>query len=154
MNSTPFTPQAKVYPQQEYNSLSYHQQQSIWQLKASEGWIDQVTPPPGFNIDRATGFAVPSNAIVNAFRTASISAMGSNNTTNATPPPSFINLPPAPAAVRPTQPSDTSQAGASFGRSGIRQHRNDSASVSISTVSINGQPYTGDVFDQNGNKLT
>ena len=154
-NNTPFVPQAKIYPQREYSMLSYHQQQAIGQLKASEGWIDQITPPPGFHIDNNTGFAVPSNAIVNAFRTASIGAMGSQAGSNNTPPPSFISLPPAPSNNSPVPLSnaDTSQAGTSFGRIGSRQNNQDSASVSISAVSINGRPYTGDVFDANGNRL-
>lgn len=62
-----FKPEARIYPQNEYNAMSYHQQQAIGQLKQSEGWIDQVTPPPGFTIDNNTGFAVPSGAIINAF---------------------------------------------------------------------------------------
>ena len=149
-----FKPEARIYPQHEYNAMSYHQQQAIGQLKQSEGWIDQVTPPPGFTIDNNTGFAIPSGAIINAFRTASINQARTNRET--TPPPSIINLPPPPNASNPpNQPneSDTLTAGSFFGRSGTRNNQQQPTSLAVSAVSINGQPYRGDVYDANGNRL-
>lgn len=152
-----FVPEAKIYPQDIYNSLSYHQRQAIGNLKASQGWLDQVTPPPGFNIDRASGLAVPSNAIVNALRSANIGLTQSiSDNGSVTPPPPSITLPPAPGTSNPPNPPihdnsrGSSIAGASFGRSGTR---NNTDTSTVGMVSINGQPYNGDIYDRNGNRI-
>ena len=152
-----FVPEAKIYPQNTFRSLSIQQKRDIANLKSNEGWTDSVTPPGGFTIDQNTGFAVPSNAIISAIRTANINAAQSQPNANAqhfghhpNGPPPFINLPPPPILPPippPISPYSTSNAGTSFGRSGNRDN------ASISAVSINGQAYTGQVFDNNGRPL-
>ena len=67
------------------------------------------------------------------------------------PPPPELCLPPPPAPIAPLPPNSNihENAGINFGRSGSRNR--DSATVS--TVSINGQAYQGQVYDRNGNVL-
>jgi hypothetical protein len=130
-------------------------------LKYSQGWTNAMTPPSGFTIDSATGFATPSNAIISAIRTANISQVGHNTQAtlaSSNMPPSFIQIPPPPPPVLPpppinppvANPANNNEAGANFGRQGSRQR--DNASV-MSVVSINGQQYNGNVYDRNGNIL-
>ena len=144
-----FTPEAKLYPPETFRNLSYDQKKAVNDLKAQQQWIDSTTPPPGFTIDMQMGFATPSNAIISAIRTATIG--NTNSTVNHGIPPPIIHLPPPPSLIPPTPPSNnqTANAGASFGRSGTRARD----SVSVSSVSINGQPYQGNIFDHNGNSL-
>ena len=147
-----FTPEAKLYPPEIFRNLTYDQKKSISELKISQHWIDSSTPPPGFTIDMQTGFATPSNAMISAMRTANIS-----NTNTMIPPPNFnnppsiIHLPPPPAPIPMVPPPSNphNNAGANFGRSGSR----NCDSATVSTVSINGQPYQGQIYDRNGNVL-
>ena len=69
-------------------------------------------------------------------------------------------MPPPPARtvaqIPPVINTQASQAGASFGRSGTRQGPNHLSSESVSQVSmtsINGQPYSGPVYDSNRNRI-
>ena len=154
-----FVPEAKIYNQDIFRNLTTQQKRDILQLKKSQGWINSVTPPHGFTIDTNLGLAVPSHSLVSAIQTATIGRaniqppLSTGNT-----PPSTINIPPAPTGTAPNPPlvpqqqeSDISQAGSQFGRQGRRQGTNEAATVS--TVSINGQTYSGQVFDRFGNPL-
>jgi hypothetical protein len=154
-----FNPEAKVYDPAIFQNLTYAQKQSIADLKASQGWINSMTPPPGFTIDSNTGQAIPSKAIISAIQTASINQISLPPPTVAPlppPPPPFIQIPPPPPFTPsevPRQQNDNNygqQAGANFGRQGTRNR--DTPSV-ISAVSINGQPYNGQIYDRNGNVL-
>ena len=127
-------------------------------LKRQQGWIDAVTPPQGYTIDTNTGQAVLSNSLVSAIRTANIANMNLQNDQGQSEgnPPSFINiLPPPPPRQVPPPSNETNnqgsvnQAGAQFGRQGSRAR----GSASVASVSINGSPYTGQVFDRFGNPL-
>ena len=142
-----FTPEAKLYPPETFRNLSYDQKKAVNNLKSQQGWIDSTTPPPGFTIDMQTGFSTPSNAIISAIRTATIN--NTNSTNNHMIPPPIIHLPPPPIAPPIASPNNVTNAGASFGRSGTRARD----SISVSSVSINGQPYQGNIFDRNGNPL-
>ena len=133
------------------------QKKDILALKRQQGWTDAVTPPPGYTIDMNTGFAVLSNLIVNAIRTVNIANANTMNdrSQDGSVPPSFVNIPPPPPPQQVPRPptennqDSTLQAGSQFGRQGNCNR----GSVSISSVSINGTPYTGQVFDQFGNPL-
>ena len=151
-----FTAEAKIYNPDVFRNLTIQQKKDILQLKKSQGWIDSVTPPHGHTIDPNTGKAVVSNAIISAIQTVTGSNNNQTNGNNGTLP-SFINIPPAPStnpparpSVPPSQDQSTSNAGSQFGRQG---RRNGNEAATISTVSINGQAYTGQVFDQFGNPL-
>ena len=151
-----FVPEAKIYNQDIFRNLTTQQKKDILQLKKEQGWIDSVTPPHGHTIDQNTGKAVISNTLISAIRTATIGQAGTLQQGNSLPP-SIINVPPAatgtpPARhiVPPPQDASTSNAGSQFGHQG-RRNGNDAATVS--TVSINGQAYTGQIFDQFGNPL-
>ena len=156
---TNFTPEAKVYNPDVFRNLTVQQKREISDLKRQHGWVDAVTPPLGYTIDINTGHAVLSNSIVSAIRTANISNFNTNgaNTDNTLPPPLIVNIPPPPPRQQvPIPPSNannapsTQDAGAQFGRQGSRT---PPGSVSVSSVSINGTPYTGQVFDRFGNLL-
>ena len=143
-----FTPEAKLYPPETFRNLSYDQKKAVNDLKTQQQWIDSTTPPPGFTIDMQSGFATPSNAIISAIRTATIGYTQTNP--NFLAPPPIIHLPPPPAPIAPLPPiNNPNNAGANFGRSGNRSRD----SITVSTVSINGQPYQGNIFDRNGNAL-
>ena len=156
-----FVAEAKVYPPSIYRNFTPQQRQSIEALKQQEGWINSTTPPPGFTIDQNSGKAIPSNAIISAIRTVNINAFNSAASgTGSIAPPSIIQIPPPPPIhpIPPPPPSrntnnSTSQAGSSFGRSGQQQPPNNDSNASISMVSINGQSYSGKIFDQYGNPL-
>jgi hypothetical protein len=150
-----FKPEPKIYTPSVFNNLTSQQKNAIGELKQSQGWINQMTPPPGFTIDSNTGYAVPSQSIISAIQTASINQMNTPPPMHLpSGPPSIIQLPPPPPPRVPPPPPPQSNpngnAGANFSRSGTRAR--DSSSV-ISAVSINGQPYTGRVYDNNGNAL-
>ena len=152
-----FTPEAKIYNPDVFRNLTVQQKKDILAIKREQGWTDAVTPPPGYTIDMNTGFAVLSNSIINAIRTANIANANTMNDSSqaGSAPPSIVNIPPPPPPQQVPQPStennqgSTLQAGSQFGRQGNRNR----GSVSISSVSINGMPYTGQVFDQFGNPL-
>lgn len=145
-----FAPVAKVYGSDEWYALSQDQKQQVAELKAREGWINGQTPPPGFVLDN-NGKATPSTHLISAVQQSIVASQGT----------SFIQLPPPPAnGVPPIPPiidTSASRAGASFGRRGTRaaaSQNGDAQSVgNISMVSINGQSYTGAVYDSQGNRL-
>jgi hypothetical protein len=151
-----FMPEAKVYDQNTFRNLTYTQKKQVMDLKTTQGWIDQTTPPPGFTIDANTGHAIPSNAFISAVRTAQIGNMNQQPPPmfgappSIAPPPPFINIPPPPLPPRP--PTDSTQAGSRFGRTGSRTN-NGNDNASISAVTINGRQYDGPVFDQHGNVI-
>lgn len=154
-----FTPQARIYDDSEWSTLTPQQKQMVQEAKAKDGWINGQTPPPGCTIDQH-GFATASTALVSAVAR-SINATSSS--TVMAPPP----LPPAPSRQAANPPSsqngnvppvintNAATAGSSFGRPGTRVNPNDdSGSVSqVSMVSINGQAYSGAIFDANGQRL-
>ena len=151
-----FVPQAKIYPISEWRLLSQEQKNEVAQMKANAGWIDGNTPPPGFQLT-PSGFAEPSTNMVNAVH----SIIGAASIAPSLPPlppaPTVGSIPPPPPP--PTAPpippiinTEANQAGQSFGRRGTRtSSSNDSASVGM--VSINGQPYSGPVYDSNNNRI-
>ena len=152
-----FTPQAKIYQAQEWRSLTHEQRNEVAQLEANAGWTDGNTPPPGFQVNTA-GFAEPSHNMVNAVHSI-IGAASIAPTLLPTPHTAMVTLPPPPPPA-PTNPpippvinTNTNHAGQNFGRRGVRTpSSNDSASVGMVST-IQGQPYTGALFDSNGNRL-
>ena len=141
-----FVPEAKMYPREVWFKLTREQQQSVHQKKADAGWVDGSTPPDGFKLD-SEGKAVPNVSLVNAI-CASIREISTTN--------QLVPLPPTPTTLTPPVPpivtTNARTAGESFGRSGIRQRRADDNST-IASVTINGRPHNGPVFDASGNPL-
>ena len=140
-----FTPEARVYSTEEFKNLSRQQKQQITDLKASQGWIDGNTPPPGFVLD-SQGKPTVSTHIVSALQ-ASIA----NTNTITLPPPPSEETPPLPPVIN----TIASTAGQSFGRRGSRQPPvSDSDSNSTASISIvNGRQIRSQVFDANRNQL-
>ena len=69
------------------------------------------------------------------------------------PPPPTGSILPAPG-IPPIIRTNPNQAGNTFGRSGSRNPVSDASATSgVSMVSINGQNYTGAIFDANGRRL-
>ena len=156
----PFQPEAKVYPMHVYRNFTIEQKQAIGALKRALGWTDNNTPPNGFVIDHNTGYPIPNNNMAPQTRAflpqpASINHIQMQPGTVMLPPPPPTlapahTTPPIPQVIQ--TPNNTSNAGASFGRSG-RRNANSGDSASIASVSINGSIYNGRVFDANGNPL-
>jgi len=139
-----------LYPPDEWKAMSKTHKQQVNNLKRANSWIDNVTPPPGYQLS-SDGYAI---------RSANISNLNS------------IGLPPVPASIAPpavpagdaSVPSiihtNSSNAGDAFGQqrrqgSSIQQ-MNSGASVdsrSLAMVQIAGRNYFGGVYDQNGNRL-
>ena len=139
-----FTPEARVYASEEFKNLTRQQKQQITDLKASQGWIDGNTPPPGFVLD-SEGRPSVSTHIVSAVQ----ASIANTNTTTLPPAPVGEN-PPVPPVIN----TIASTAGQSFGRRGSRQPPASDDNASIASVSIvNGRQYRGQVFDANGNPL-
>ena len=153
-----FVPEAKVYNPDVFRNLTVQQKRDVFELKREQGWSDAVTPPQGFTIDQNTGYAIPSNAFINAIRTATIAqtviANDASSNQGGSFPPSVVNIPPQPPqqpVTMPTVPNTSAQsAGMHFGRQGSRV---PPGSVTVGSVSINGTPYAGQVFDSLGNPL-
>ena len=153
-----FIPEAKMYSPVIFNNLTSDQKKAIAALKAAQGWVNPTTPPPGFTIDSNTGFTVPSNTLVSAIQTATIGQTSFAPYYPVPPPPPRTSVPPAPPSVINVNPSGNanmsvgdnsmSRAGESFARMGNR-----APGAGIASVSINGQPYTGHVYDRYGNPL-
>ena len=153
-----FVPEAKMYSPVIFNNLTSDQKKAIAALKAAQGWVNPTTPPPGFTIDSNTGFAVPSNTLVSAIQTATIGQTSFAPHYPIPPPPPRTSIPPAPPSVINVNPSGNanmsvgdasiSRAGDGFARSGSR-----APVTGVASVSINGQPYTGHVYDRYGNPL-
>ena len=157
-----FIPEAKIYPADIFNNLTPAQKKSISDLKSSQGWSNATTPPQGFTIDATSGKAVPSQSFIHAIRTATIAPTASFAPSYAPlppvpgagtvmMPPSEVNIPPPPPPRNDAMSeASMSRAGESFARSG---NRTPSTNTSVNAVSINGQPYTGTIYDQYGRAL-
>ena len=155
-----FTAQAKLYDQAVYKNLTNQQRQEIRDLKVRHGWQNDITPPPGFTIDSNTGQAIPSNAIISAIQTGSVlpyneSLSNFNGSVPFLPPPPSItqvNTPTVPLPIN-NATLGNGHSGSSFSRSGTRARTQDDNTSIVSAVTINGSPYTGRVYDSNGNPL-
>ena len=147
-----FSAAAKIYNSDEWYHLSSQQKQQVVNLKAEQGWINGQTPPHGFVLDN-NGHAKPSTHLVAAVQQSlSTQTNSTGQQMIALPPPPQGNFPPVPPIID----TNASQAGASFGRRGSRQQnaQNDQNSISnVSVVSINGQSYSGAIYDSRGNRL-
>ena len=152
----PFVPEAKVYQDSVFNNFTPYQKREVSQLKTSLGWINANTPPPGYIIDNSNGYAVPAQAAIAALRSnVTIANTNTSMAGSVIPIPPPPPLPPPPPIVNVPSPhrnnvSPTNNVGAHFSRSGSRS---SVASATVNTVSINGQPYSGQVYDQYGNPL-
>ena len=144
-----FKPLAKIYGSDEWYHLSIQQKQQVHNIKSEQGWVNGQTPPHGFILDD-NGYAKPSTHLVAAVQQSIIGRTDSTNTdmVQLPPPPQFI-APPIPPVIN----TDASQAGASFGRQGSRQRQDNNSSSNLSVVSINGQSYSGAIYDSRGNRL-
>ena len=76
-------------------------------------------------------------------------------TNNTTPSTSLVSLPPAPinnaAHISPVVTTNAQSAGQTFGRQGTKVKPSDTST--IASVTINGRPHLGPVFDINGNPI-
>ena len=70
-----FQPEAEIYSKEEYNNLTANQKGQVLALKQRNGSIYGCTPPPGFQINKVTGEAEPSNHLVSPTIRAATSAM-------------------------------------------------------------------------------
>ena len=149
--SGPFYPEAKVYGSAEWGNLDNYQRQAVMDLKARDGWINGQTPPSGCTLDQH-GYAVASTTLVAAIQR-SIAAASTSSALPPAPSPTPVSAPSnAPNnLVPPVINTSASTAGRSFGRQGTRVP-SDSVSQ-ISQVSINGQSYSGPIYDANQNRI-
>lgn len=147
-NDSNFTAQAKIYTPDEWYHLSSQGKQQVVTLKSEQGWINGQTPPHGFVLDNS-GFAKPSTHLV--------AAVQQYTAQTPSPNPQMIQLPPPPQGNHPPVPpvidTSASNAGASFGRRGTRQPPDQNSVGNVSMVSINGQSYSGAIYDSRGNRL-
>ena len=89
-----FKPEAKNYSSEQWNLLNREQQQAVQQLKASRGWVNGFTPPPGFVIGQ-NGYPAPSESMVSAIQ----SVICNTNTDSSNG--SIVPLPPQPTESIP-----------------------------------------------------
>ena len=96
------------------------------------------------------GYAKPSTHLVAAVQQSIVgqTTLNNNNMVQLPPPPHNL-VPPIPPVID----TNASHAGASFGRQGSRQRQENTNSSNLSVVSINGQSYSGAVYDSRGNRL-
>jgi hypothetical protein len=142
-----FRPIAKIYHPDEWYALTPQQKQQVMDLKIEQGWINGQTPPHGFVLNH-NGEATPSTRLV-----AAVQQSIAGDTSNA---PAMVQLPPPPVGTAPVPPiisTNSTQAGASFGRRGTRNQPTDNSVSNISMVSINGQPYNGAIYDAQGTRI-
>ena len=123
----------------------------VQELKDKSGWTDGNTPPLGFVVDD-NGYPTISNQLVSAIRS-TISEV--NTVSNATNKHAIVPLRPVKTGIRiPPTPmiiTDASSIGSSFGRSVIRQPRQDKSR--ISSVMVDGCQYSGPIFDVSGIRI-
>ena len=147
-----FQPEAKIYSKEEYNNLTANQKGQVLALKQRNGWIDGCTPPPGFQINKVTGEAEPSNQVVFTIRAATSAIIHgdfslNSNEINSKPPPLTIIQP----NERAVSDTTATHAGVIFGRPGKRHSSTNNST--ISSVTVNGRNYSGPIFDERGNRL-
>ena len=155
-----FKAEAKVYTSDEWSALSAQQRQQVQDLKIQDGWVNGSTPPPGCVLDQH-GYASASTSLVAAVHRSIISAASTGGSISPPlPPPPTLGtafVPPPPSVAPPVPPvinTNAQSAGSSFGRQGIRVPPSSSDSTSqVSAVTINGQPYSGPIFDSNNNRI-
>ena len=120
------------------------QHESVTQKKTTAGWLDAGTPPSGFNIN---------DKICAAISTYLFSAIQENvSNTNFTSNYGLVPLPPVPGPTPPINPIVTTESNSAcqyFIIIGTLQETHSDTS-SISSVIINGSPYQGQMFHDNG----
>ena len=115
-----FQAEARIYSNEEWSNLTWEQQQAVIQAKATAGWIDGNTPPPGYVINN-TGLAEPNHSTVSLIR----SVIGMSQFDQSSAP--LVPLGPPPLQqqqqniVPPIVHTPASIAGTSFGRRGTRR---------------------------------
>ena len=77
-----FQLEAKIYSK-ECNNLTANQKGQVLALKQRNGWIDGCTPPPGFQINKITGEADPSNQLVSTIRADTSTMIHEDSSLNA-----------------------------------------------------------------------
>ena len=149
-----FEPEARVYPKEQWSHLTPEQKKQVMDKKIDAQWIDGSTPPNGYVLDQS-GRAVVDQGLVSVFR--SQIALIQGEASAAGNQQSIVPLPPTPQTQAPIPPMVTTgtaseSAGNNFGRQGSRQ-RQASDQSSVSSVTVNGRPYSGAIFDMNGNRI-
>ena len=104
-----FTPQARIYESDDWNSLQPHQRLQVQNLKIEQGQINGRAPPHGFVLEN--GVAQPSARLVAAAQQ-SLSGQTTSGAPNMMqlPPPPQTDLPPVPPVID----TNSTQAGATF----------------------------------------
>ena len=124
--------------------LYQDQHESVTQKKTTAGWLDVGTPPSGFNIN---------DKICAAISTYLFSAIQENvSNTNFTSNYGLVPLPPVPGPTPPINPIVTTESNSAcqyFITIGTLQETHSDTS-SIASVIINGSPYQGQMFHDNG----
>ena len=148
-----FKPEARIYSRDEYANLTPAQKSQVHELKVKSGWIDGRTPPPGFQVNESTGEIEPTSQLVSTIRAATSNVrfhdQGYDRSNTSLPPPIRLVGDSVNGSIEsPVQV----QVGSTFGRSGRRQPHSNSST--ISSVTVNGKPYQGHVFDEKGNRLS
>ena len=150
-----FTPEARVYPREQWINLTQEQKKEVMQKKIDANWIDGNTPPNGYSLD-GDGRAKIDPGLVSVLQS-QIAAVSGASQTSTPAAAGMVNLPPPPsdntAPVPPviTTTTNASTAGAAFGRQGTRQRGSDQSSVA--SVTVNGRSFTGLVYDAHGNLI-
>ena len=156
-----FEPELKKYSPEEWCNFTPEQKHATSMKKKFAGWLNDVTPPVGQMIDANTGYPVPdlnhqSNVtrVNNAnFQYGQPTNIITDNASQGTPflPPRVNNSEVGPPNTVGFAPGTAGQAFAP--RRNNQGNDDDSTIRSVSSVTINGAPYTGAIFDQNGNRL-
>ena len=116
------------------------------------GWLNGRTPPPGFQINEGTGEVEPTSQLISTIRTATTSTSPYGQSYEQ----ESIDLPPSPHLIRDSiydarEGASSIHVGSTFGRTGKRYPSSNNST--ISSVTVNGKPYQGPIFDERGNRL-
>ena len=75
-----FKPEARIYSEEKYSSLTPSQKNQMHEHKLKNGWSDGLMPPPGFQIKGRTGEVKPTFQLVSTIRAATTSIKHHNQT--------------------------------------------------------------------------
>ena len=89
-------PEVRIYSREEYSNLTPTQKSQEQELKSKNGWLNGLTPSPGFQINKGTGEVELTSQLISTIRAATTNTSHYGQSYEQ----ESIDLPPSPHFVR------------------------------------------------------